>query len=140
MKTKTHIVPTSRGLSLEAIACAETKLNLGSLSSRHGSMITIDELCMDTPTPIDAMRQALAAMHGVPVDQVQLQGTHEEGRMIVGDFVVNRPREEYTAGSPCPVCGGDLVPSVRLSALLNCNRCQESFCITVKGGLCKVTS
>lgn len=53
-------------------------------------MITIDELCMDTPTPIDAMRRDLAALHGVPVDQVQLQGTHEEGRMIVGDFVVRK--------------------------------------------------
>lgn len=87
---KTHIVPTSHGLNLEAIACGETKIHLGSLSSRVGSMLTIDELCMDAPTPIDAMRQDLAAMHGVPVDQVQLQGTHAAGRMIVGDFVVRK--------------------------------------------------
>jgi len=101
--------------------------------------ITFGKLDIESTAPIDTIRQKLARRHGVPVDQVRFEGARNEGRAIFGDFVVSQSINQHTAGNPCPACGGDLVPSARLPALLHCASCQESFCITIDAGPCQVT-
>lgn len=61
-----------------------------SLGAVHLGMIRIDEICMEAPDPVNVMRQKLADLGGVPVGNVQFQGSHQEGNMIIGDFVVSK--------------------------------------------------
>lgn len=74
----------------EAVRPKLDAVHLGSLRSQLGSEICIDEICMETPDPVNVMRQKLADLGGVPVGNVQFQGSHQEGNMIIGDFVVSK--------------------------------------------------